>query len=29
VLSGTVGELQRMETASAQALARFSPPGDG
>jgi cysteine desulfurase len=28
VLSGTVGELQRMETASSEALARFSLPGD-
>ncbi len=28
VLSGTVGELQRMESASAEALARFSLPGD-
>jgi cysteine desulfurase len=28
VLSGTVGELQRMESASAEALARFGLPGD-
>ena len=28
VLSGAVGELQRMESASAEALARFSLPGD-
>jgi hypothetical protein len=28
VLSGTVGELQRMEAASSEALTRFSPPGD-
>jgi len=28
VLSGTVGELQRMEAASSEALARFSLPGD-
>jgi cysteine desulfurase len=29
VLSGTVRELRRMEIASAEALSRFSPPGDG
>src|SRR5687768_16531173 len=28
VLSGTVGELRRMEEASSEALARFSLPGD-
>jgi cysteine desulfurase len=28
VLSDTVRELQRMETASSEALTRFSPPGD-
>ncbi|MBA3737805.1 MAG: cysteine desulfurase [Actinobacteria bacterium] len=28
VLSGTVGELQRMESASTEAISRFSPPGD-
>jgi len=28
VLSETVRELQRMETASSEALARFSPPGE-
>jgi hypothetical protein len=28
VLSETVRELQRMETVSSDALARYSPPGD-